>query len=746
MNGKTTTMMLFGKALPKGLLLAALLSVSAPTLAAEYWLQAQAFNKTIAGESIRMWGYARCVDKHEDNGVWACDEVPAAVPGPALFVPAGDPQGLIVHLRNKLPVPTSLIINGQIIAMTPVWDDGSSGSRTSATQRVRSFTHEAPARVGNVDGFATYTWPAIRQGTYLYQSGTHPQVQVQMGLYGALTSATPSGPAEDWQIPPTNQVYGVAYDKSVTLLFSEIDPALHAAVANGTYGNALLGGPTSTLNYAPKYFLINGRVRNNTPLFQSQAGEKVLLRFLNAGLQTRVPMINGAYLSLIAEDGNAYPWAGNPRQQYTVFLPAAKTVDAIFTGKLVNGANTLYTVYDRRLALNNNATPDGGMMGVLQVLKVGAPPVFSLPTTAMQTVAQNALFSAQAAATVTLGNPIAYTLDQFPAGMSTTPAGAITWTPDSSQVGNHLVTVRAEATTGWFATRSFPITVTDVADNPVANNDSYTISQDTLLSVAAPGVLANDTDPDSGTVLTAVNYTTPSQGTLSFPAMPGNGANGSFSYTPPLGFTGVATFTYVASDGILLSNPATATVNVIANRPPVATTDTVDAPIRRNIATTGNIDITTGANTLTVASTAWMKVSDPITVSGAGVATITGATDLTTTILAINGNVLTLASPAAVSVTGTAVTVSYTPVLINVLVNDTDPDYAIDITNTIAPNTVTIVTSPTQGGTVTVDAVTGIISYTPSLNFGGADSFTYFVRDTLGATSNTVIVRVNVVM
>ena len=108
--------------------------------------------------------------------------------------------------------------------------------------RVRSFAAEAAPGGGT----AHYTWPNLRGGTYLYQSGTQPQVQVQMGLYGACTKDYAAGQAYS----------GVPYTTDVMLLYSEVDPALHAAVVGGNYGP---GKPvTSTMEYEPKYFLVNG--------------------------------------------------------------------------------------------------------------------------------------------------------------------------------------------------------------------------------------------------------------------------------------------------------------------------------------------------------------------------------------------------------------------------------------------------------------------------------------------------------
>jgi VCBS repeat-containing protein len=113
------------------------------------------------------------------------------------------------------------------------------------------------------------------------------------------------------------------------------------------------------------------------------------------------------------------------------------------------------------------------------------------------------------------------------------------------------------------------ITVTAVNDAPVATNDAYSTAEDTPLTVAAPGVLGNDTDPDTdpdSTTLTAALASQPSHGTLTLHA------DGSFTYTPTANYNGPDTFTYRASDGNLASNLATVTISVTAvNDPPTVT-------------------------------------------------------------------------------------------------------------------------------------------------------------------------------
>ncbi len=328
------------------LAVASALLVPSQAFAVEFHLRAEPVTipDPNGGTAIPMWGYALCTASWASCGA-------ATVPGPALTVPVGD-DVLTVRLANNLPAPTSLVINGLIKPMTPVWNDGTSGPRgANLTKRVRSFDTEAAALTGT----AVYTWPA-RPGTYLYQSGTQPQVQVQMGLYGAVTRKASA----------TEAYAGAAYNNEAILLYSEIDPALHAAVQGGTYGTPT--GPTSTFDYQPKYFLINGKVYPDAPVVTLAGSPGVtLLRFLNAGLTTHVPMIDGTHWTLVAEDGKPYPYK---TRQYTALLPAAKTMDVLVTP---DAGGAVYPILDRRLSLSNNGLEDGGMLVYLQYGAAGVP-------------------------------------------------------------------------------------------------------------------------------------------------------------------------------------------------------------------------------------------------------------------------------------------------------------------------------------------------------------------------------------
>lgn len=304
-----------------------LVLISSQVNAVTFQLRAAVKNLTLPdGTKVPMWGFG-------------LKGSPITIPGPLLEVPPGD-NTLTIKLTNKLPQPVSIVIPGQMTTMTPVKFTDAQGR-----QRVRAFTQETAT-----DQTQTYTWNNMRPGTYVYHSGTQPAVQVQMGLYGGVKKDVAS-----------NQAYsGIAYDHEVILFYSEIDPYLHRMVKRGKYGPGKQ--LTSTINYQPKYFLVNGQPYSpsQTPLPAGIQGETTLIRFINMGLKTHVPTLNGLYLRIIAEDGNLYPY---PREQYTIMLAAGKTKDALLTSAPAG----VYAVYDRRLNLTNDKSPGGGMLTYLDI-------------------------------------------------------------------------------------------------------------------------------------------------------------------------------------------------------------------------------------------------------------------------------------------------------------------------------------------------------------------------------------------
>jgi len=125
------------------------------------------------------------------------------------------------------------------------------------------------------------------------------------------------------------------------------------------------------------------------------------------------------------------------------------------------------------------------------------------------------------------GDVLAFSLTVAPAGMEINPAsGAIVWTPADGQGGPRPVTVRVQDLRGRFAVQSFQVQVSSPAESaPRAADDAYAVRLGESLGIDAPGVLANDVDPDGGP-LRAVLRTQPTSGALDF------NSDGSFTYTP----------------------------------------------------------------------------------------------------------------------------------------------------------------------------------------------------------------------
>jgi len=143
------------------------------------------------------------------------------------------------------------------------------------------------------------------------------------------------------------------------------------------------------------------------------------------------------------------------------------------------------------------------------------------------------------------------------------PDGHFNYTPAPGFFGLDSFVYRAVDTTGLvFGTATVTITVTNLLPN--ANPDSYSVKHGTVLTVPAPGFLANDSDGDDPVVANLI-VNPVAHGSLT--AFPG----GNFVYTPGGGFAGLDSFTYRISDGAATSE-AVVTITV-TNLLPVALAD-----------------------------------------------------------------------------------------------------------------------------------------------------------------------------
>jgi hypothetical protein len=135
--------------------------------------------------------------------------------------------------------------------------------------------------------------------------------------------------------------------------------------------------------------------------------------------------------------------------------------------------------------------------------------------------------------------------------------------PDADFCGEDSFRYMAGSGTTWSDTATVTIHVACVDDLPVAVPDSYDATEDTTLTVEAPGVLGNDSDVD-GPPLTAMRVTGapdgPFHGWIAIPD--GFGADGSFVYHPYADFCGDDSFRYIAGSGTVWSDVTTVTVHV----------------------------------------------------------------------------------------------------------------------------------------------------------------------------------------
>jgi large repetitive protein len=141
--------------------------------------------------------------------------------------------------------------------------------------------------------------------------------------------------------------------------------------------------------------------------------------------------------------------------------------------------------------------------------------------------------------------------------------GSVTYTPDEGFEGTDTFTYRAFDGADW----SDPATVTvEVIAAPVEHTPPVAVDDHATTEAGVPvviAVLANDFDED-GDELSVVDLTQPENGSVTL------NADGSVTYTPDEGFTGIDSFTYRVSDGTAESNLATVTVQVNAPAPQVS--------------------------------------------------------------------------------------------------------------------------------------------------------------------------------
>ena len=278
------------------------------------------------GSMVYSWGYG-CLNGAPPSGGFLPAAIAGAacpsmqIPGPTLIVHVGDTVTVI--LTNNLPAAagnTSILFPGFQV-------------NTSGTGVPGLLTREAVH-----GGTVTYTFTASTPGTRSYYSGTQGDLQVEMGLYGAivvLPNNVPAGcrgvgatlPAgqTDFRLAASAYAHSATcYDREYLFQFSEMDPVIHRQAEE----QATKVCPPSTTagcmdirteNYHPAYYMINGRSMpddmdsnyavqyphqpyNGNPHMHS--GELVLLRIIGQGRWQHPFHEHGNHVRILARDGN----------------------------------------------------------------------------------------------------------------------------------------------------------------------------------------------------------------------------------------------------------------------------------------------------------------------------------------------------------------------------------------------------------------------------------------------------------
>jgi len=259
---------------------------------------------------------------------------PAVLPGPGLEAVEGDTLVVNLHVDPAMPEPVSLVVP----------DLGGLPDTTGAEPGTST----------------TYTFAGLAAGTYLYESGANPAIQVPMGLHGALVVHSPDA----------GTVYGTGtgtdFDTESTLVLGELDVEL----------NTLADPNDFSLNtYAPDYFLINGAAYPGTATIPAVAGDDVLLRYVNAGSQNHSMRVLGLHQRVVGRESHRL--VGTSRTVVAELLAAGQVAESISSVPPGTAPGTRFAVASRNGRLTNSRVTGGGMLTFIEA--EAAPPPPDLP-------------------------------------------------------------------------------------------------------------------------------------------------------------------------------------------------------------------------------------------------------------------------------------------------------------------------------------------------------------------------------
>ncbi|MCP5160676.1 MAG: tandem-95 repeat protein [Hahellaceae bacterium] len=475
------------------------------------------------------------------------------------------------------------------------------------------------------------------------------------------------------------------------------------------------------------------------------------------------PTINSTAITTATED-IAYSYDVNATDPEGNTLTYSLTVFP--TGMTINSSTGLISWTPTEGVLSANVTvsvTDGGLDGApaaTQSFTITVTPVNDAPVANSDSATTN---EDTAVNINVLANDtdIDGTLDATTVAITTAPlhggvtvnsvTGVVTYTPTLNYNGNDTFFYRVKDNSGTFsATALVSITINAVNDAPVANNDNATTNEDNAVVI---NVLTNDTDVDgtlNATTVTLASAAT--HGTISI-----DGVSGAITYTPNLNYHGSDSFTYqVRDNNNAQSSPATVSITVNdINDLPVTVADSAstneDTAVLINVlANDSDVDGTLNPASVVISTSALHGTTLINTTTGAITytpnANYNGADSFAYQVADDDAG---LSSPATVSLTINSVndlpvanndsvsTNEDTQVIINILAND------IDVDGTLVPSSVVVIQAPLHGST-SVNTSTGNVTYTPTANYFGNDSFTYQVSDNQGGLSGTATVSITV--
>ena len=341
------------------------------------------------------------------------------------------------------------------------------------------------------------------------------------------------------------------------------------------------------------------------------------------------------------------------------------------------------------------------------------------------------------------GQPLSFAATGLPSGLAIDPvSGVISGTPapDASVQGPYSVVITAVDPDGNQVSTTVLFAIANPAPNAVLDYSATPLDTPVTISV-----LANDSDPD-GDVLTVVSVTPPANGAVVI------NPDGTLTYTPNAGYSGVDVLIYTISDGqggtstaygVVYVDQAFQILPVVDSSVPTAGSGVDGSPI--NPIDVGSHVMDRFDTPLSFSATGLPPglIIDPVTgiITGALGPNASAVGPFTVTVIAIDAYgvqvtmplVITATNPSPSAADDVASTASNQPVVIGVLANDADPDHDA--------LTVTAASTPAHG-TVAINA-NGHVTFTPDAGYTGSDTFTYTVTDADGA-STTATVTINI--